>query len=938
MKLLYTLLFFTGMASFSLSLYGQGANCASANPFCTDNTYTFPASVNTTAESSPDYGCLGSQPNPAWYYLQIGTSGNIVIDLGSTNLTDDIDFICWGPFNNLSSACSNLTGGGIFDLCSLTGTYPCGNIVDCSYSTSATEVCTIPNAVAGQYYMFLITNYANVATDIFANTDVVQSTGSTNCSIVPPPPAGSCIINYFSANISACQGNNTFTVDGDIEFTDNPGSGTLVVQIDNGTTVFTQTINPPFVDGQTYTYSIPNIPADGAASTISVYFTADPGCSQQMNYTAAADCSCFSDIGTQTVTATGQSNTDFVLCYGDVIDLNFNGDNVDPDFEPLSTATYDPAVAWMIYTCPPSVGLVATAGIDIFADDPCNLGVLPSGNFQDINDMFIINAFPPGTFTDNIVYYVPLTLYSDVDNIYANFFVGMPPCYDMGAPIAVQYLPEITSTEVQDCAAGTVTVTVNGGAPELLGSAFTVVAGSLSPATATFTNTTCNNGGTIVLGNLSVGDVYSFDIADQYDCPITISGTMQGSGGATLTYPQAAYCQNLANPSPTVTGTTGGTFTAPAGLSINSSTGVVNLAASTPGTYLITYAGPGAFCPPTATFTLTVNAMPVVVAGTDQIICSGTAVTLTGTGAANYLWDNSVVNGVPFYPTSTNMYTVTGTSAAGCSATDQVLVTVESAPVPSFSGNNLNGCAPLTVTFTNNGAGSNCQWNFGDGTTATGCGSVTHTYNNPGCYNVTLASSSPSGCPGSTTLTNYICVAPDPVASFTPLPAIMTQLNSTSQMVNSSTNAVTYEWNFGDGQNSSLVSPVHTFPSEEAGAYSVQLIATSLAGCKDTAYALVVIEEELIFYVPNTFTPDNDEFNQFFQPVFTSGFDPFDFNMTIFNRWGEIIFETNNAAIGWDGTYHDQFVQDGTYTWKIEFKTKKNDARKYAVGHVNVLR
>ncbi|MDX1652570.1 MAG: gliding motility-associated C-terminal domain-containing protein, partial [Brumimicrobium sp.] len=101
------------------------------------------------------------------------------------------------------------------------------------------------------------------------------------------------------------------------------------------------------------------------------------------------------------------------------------------------------------------------------------------------------------------------------------------------------------------------------------------------------------------------------------------------------------------------------------------------------------------------------------------------------------------------------------------------------------------------------------------------------------------------------------------------------------------------------------------------------------------------IVEELIYYVPNTFTPDNDNFNEVFKPIFTSGFDPFDYKLLIFNRWGEIIFESNNAEVGWDGTYgadSEQIVKDGTYVWKIIFKTKINDERKEIVGHVNVLR
>ena len=108
--------------------------------------------------------------------------------------------------------------------------------------------------------------------------------------------------------------------------------------------------------------------------------------------------------------------------------------------------------------------------------------------------------------------------------------------------------------------------------------------------------------------------------------------------------------------------------------------------------------------------------------------------------------------------------------------------------------------------------------------------------------------------------------------------------------------------------------------------------------CSDTTWLAIDVDEELIFYVPNTFTPDDDNFNQLFAPVFTSGFDPYDFNLLIFNRWGEVIWESHNAEAGWDGTYGGMPVQDGTYTWKIEFKTSANDERMIKTGHVNVIR
>ena len=98
------------------------------------------------------------------------------------------------------------------------------------------------------------------------------------------------------------------------------------------------------------------------------------------------------------------------------------------------------------------------------------------------------------------------------------------------------------------------------------------------------------------------------------------------------------------------------------------------------------------------------------------------------------------------------------------------------------------------------------------------------------------------------------------------------------------------------------------------------------------------MDDVLIYYVPNTFTPDNDEFNQTFQPVFTAGFDPYDFQIIIFDRWGELIFESFNADEGWDGTYNGKLVPDGTYTWKIEFKTSSSDERVAVIGHLNLIR
>jgi hypothetical protein len=126
-------------------LAGNGV-CASATPFCTASGSTYLAGVDTgEGEVGITYGCLGSTPNPAWFFMRIGTPGDITItETNSANY--DVDFILWGPFSS-QYACSSLTAD---------------KIVDCSYSGDATEYIDIASSTVGQYYILLITNFSNI--------------------------------------------------------------------------------------------------------------------------------------------------------------------------------------------------------------------------------------------------------------------------------------------------------------------------------------------------------------------------------------------------------------------------------------------------------------------------------------------------------------------------------------------------------------------------------------------------------------------------------------------------------------------------------------------------------------------------------------------------------------------------------------------------------
>lgn len=196
-------------------------------------------------------------------------------------------------------------------------------------------------------------------------------------------------------------------------------------------------------------------------------------------------------------------------------------------------------------------------------------------------------------------------------------------------------------------------------------------------------------------------------------------------------------------------------------------------------------------------------------------------------------------------------------------------------------------------------------------------------------------------CGNETFVTQHFIVGdPIPNVFFNATPTTMDNLSDgIVEFENLTTGANYYEWYFGDGSMvSNEINPVHEFPHDEAGGYLVTLIGYSPFGCSDTFTVVITVNEVLLAYIPNSFTPDGDEFNNAWKPVFTSGFDPQKFHLTLFNRWGELIWESFDASVGWDGTYKGELVPFGTYAYKIEFKRWNSSEREIMTGHVNVIR
>lgn len=361
------------------------------------------------------------------------------------------------------------------------------------------------------------------------------------------------------------------------------------------------------------------------------------------------------------------------------------------------------------------------------------------------------------------------------------------------------------------------------------------------------------------------------------------------------------------------------------------------------GSYLYTVTGTTNGCSTLDQVNVIVNPKPIVVAGVDVVVCVGSEVVLTASGATTLSWNNGVSNNVPFVPTISGDYIVTGVTPDGCTDKDTLVLTLEDLPIPSFTSNVITGCIPTTVIFNSSATTNACVYSFSDGTIDNSglCFNVSHTFTNSGAYDVTLTQISMNGCIGSTTVSAMIVINPDPVSSFTADRQFVDMVNPGTRFENLSTGALTYEWIFGDNSPVDTdFEPIHNFPADAPGDYLVSLISISDFGCRDTSFMTVTVEESTIFYIPNSFTPNGDELNNQFNPLMFSGFDPQDYNIKIFGRDGEIIFESNDVSYGWDGDFGagKGLAPSGTYVFKLQFNTPTKDEKKVIVGHVNLIR
>ncbi|MFZ5553514.1 MAG: PKD domain-containing protein, partial [Bacteroidota bacterium] len=266
-------------------------------------------------------------------------------------------------------------------------------------------------------------------------------------------------------------------------------------------------------------------------------------------------------------------------------------------------------------------------------------------------------------------------------------------------------------------------------------------------------------------------------------------------------------------------------------------------------------------------------------------------------------------------------------------------ITIDNNPIVFLNVVDSNGCAPFTAQFiVNTDIGTNFDFDYNcDGTSDYNGPSAnpTYTYPNAGLYDVCLTVTSAAGCSTSITAPGLVEVYPVPVAEFTASPSTTTILNPDIEFTDLSTGGTSYNWDFGDGDSSNTTGNV-THVYADTGSYSVTLTVSNQYGCFDQYTLIIDILADFGIYVPNAFTPNGDGVNDFFFPEGV-GIDPNNFEFMVFNRWGELIYETQNLYKPWDGTHKGVMSKQDVYVWKVKAFDPFGNQHDY-IGHVTLLK
>jgi gliding motility-associated-like protein len=894
--LFFSLLLISGL------MPGQGNNtCANAQPFCTGQVMNFPAGVNAgNAQPGPNYGCLFSQPNPAWFYMQILTGGPLIITMGAPQ---DIDFICWGPFPSLAGACNSLTAG---------------NTVDCSYSANNTETCTIANAIPGQFYLLLITNYSNANQNItFQQINAGQpGAATTNCGIL-------CSMTVTGTS-SLCSGNSaTLAAVG----------GTQIVNINwLGPGGYSSNNNP--------NPTVPNLTASGVYTALATTTGTNPNtntCSVTQSITVIPN-------PTPVVSNNGP------LCEGATASFNCSGG---------STYTWSGPGGFTSNSTNPTIPNAASQhnGVYTVVMTSSNCSASGSTTLQ-------VKPNPTVTAQNTGSYCVGQSF---------NLMAGGAASYTWTGPGGyLSYLQNNTLPNNNLNYSGT--YNLMGSTNGCTSTAFTTVQINPLPNVGVSSNgPVCSK--TQLILNATGAVSYVWNGPGGYNSTLATINVPQApvsmNGNYTVTGTDANGCTNTATlsqivydlPSPVIFNShacindnlnlqvSGGIsyfWTGPGGYTSTAQSPIIpNANMANQGQYTVVLTGVGG-CTSAAVADAVIFGRPVISYSGTTEVCSGEKFQFNGQGGVTYNWvipwgmisNNSTFSISSLSPDLQTTYTLVGFDVNGCSNTVVINPVVLALPMGRVFPEVDAQCVPFTAGFTLNKASQNITgvtWSLDNGMLVNDSLHLTEQITTPGPHWVKVQMTDYKGC--TNTVTNTVLGYPKPVADFNFSTDTPTELENKVTFYDNSSGAKIsqYYWDFeSNGQHTSKAyNPTYAFTT--TGYYFTMLKVTSDHGCVDSVFKKLLVDEDVTFYIPNSFTPNNDGLNDIFTP---KGVGIKKYHMDIYDRWGELIYSTSDIMQGWDGRHRKggNILPEAVYVYQISVVQKEGGKVKNFTGHVSLIK
>lgn len=316
-----------------------------------------------------------------------------------------------------------------------------------------------------------------------------------------------------------------------------------------------------------------------------------------------------------------------------------------------------------------------------------------------------------------------------------------------------------------------------------------------------------------------------------------------------------------------------------------------------------TIANAGPFCEDAANYTLSA-ASPGGVWSGDPI--SGTGQISPSTlGAGSYTFNYDINNN-------------------GCTTHDDIQIVVNGLPTPNFTTNVTAGCSPMSASLTNlsTPAGTSCVWVI-DGTNEGSGNNFTYSFEGNHCFDVGIIITDGNGCSNTLTQNDLICTVLNPSAAFEwspSLPLAATQVDFN----NLSVGALQFNWTI-NGENFTSEDVNYLIPAEATGNFQACLEVTGTGGCTDYQCYTITLDEQQFIYIPNSFTPDNDGTNDVFLPIITGLDEGQPYSFQVFNRWGDVVFETSDPTEPWIGNVRggNHYAEPDAYTFLLKVQLSK---------------